>query len=379
MPTTTFPQSQFVPQDAVRGLSDRVASLNTARSAVAPEMTEVQASQARPQSELRTGPELIRASSAFEGECRFTTWRLFLETVAVLAALLATVFLLPWWPVQVLAGLVAGLVQVRLFIFYHDALHGAVFKRSRLAYLLMSAIGFYLGSVRSVWQESHDFHHQHNGKLNGSAIGTFPILNVVSWRKLSWSARLQYRVTRHPLTILIGYVTIIMIGMALAPFQRDMRSHWGGLVAVLGHAAVIALVAWQFGWVIALCAVVLPNAVSMGIGSYLFYTQHNFPAMRVFTRDEWTYTGAALHGSSMFDMSPLMHWFTGNIGFHHVHHLNHRIPFYRLKEAMRALPELQQPGRTSWSLTDIRACLRLHVWDAQQGRMLSVAEAERAS
>ena len=119
---------------------------------------------------------------------------------------------------------------------------------------------------------------------------------------------------------------------------------------------------------------VVPAAVAMALGAYLFYAQHNFPAMRLKGRRDWTYAFAALRSSSMFEMSPMMHWFTGNIGYHHVHHLNHRIPFYRLPEAMRAIPETHDPGRTSWRLRDIAGCLRVFLWDGDEQRMLSRGE-----
>ncbi len=109
-------------------------------------------------------------------------------------------------------------------------------------------------------------------------------------------------------------------------------------------------------------------------GSYLFYAQHNFPGMRLCHRADWSFTGAALHASSMFSMGRIMHWFTGNIGYHHVHHLNPMVPFYRLPETMRAIPELQRPKTTSWRIRDIIACCQLYAWDHAQGRMLSRAE-----
>jgi omega-6 fatty acid desaturase (delta-12 desaturase) len=122
----------------------------------------------------RSGPELIRATQAFEAEHTATTWYLLGETLAALAVALIVVMHSPLWPVQVLAGAIAGLVQVRLFIFYHDALHGALFRRSRIAHALMTVVGFYLVAVRSVWKESHDFHHQNNSKLVGPRSARTP-------------------------------------------------------------------------------------------------------------------------------------------------------------------------------------------------------------
>ncbi len=325
----------------------------------------------------RGGADLVRASREFQSEHRWTSWRLLIETLLVLGLGLWLIFHFQSWPFQLLAGLVVGLVQVRLFIFYHDTLHGALFVRDPLAQGLMSLVGIYLLTIRSVWQETHDHHHQNNARQLGSAIGTYPIITVAMAARLSPMALLRYRASRHGLTMLGGYVTLMLGGMIAAAFIRQPHRHWGALVTALLHLLVFISLVWYWGWVTAVCAQIVPSALSMAIGSYLFYAQHNFPAVKLTRRNEWSYTAAALESSSMFEMSPMMHWFTGSIGFHHVHHLNHRIPFYRLRETMVAMPELQNPGRTSWRLRDIRACLSLYLWDPALDRMVTYAEASR--
>ena len=323
----------------------------------------------------RTGAELIRASSAFEGESRLNTWRLLATTVAVQAALAWAVLAVPWWPAKALAAIILGLVQVRLFIFFHDALHGAIFRNSKVGHALMSVVGVYVVAVRSVWKETHDYHHQNNAKLVGSSIGSFPVLSVAMRERVTPAQLRAYRLARHPFTILFGYLTVFLIGMTIPPFRRDPRRHWAAPIAALVHVALFAGLGFTVGWLDAFFLVVVSGFVAMAAGAYLFYAQHNFPGMRLRGRRDWNHAFAALHSSSMFDMSRLMHWFTGNIGYHHVHHLNHRIPFYRLPEAMRAMPELHHPVRTSWRLRDIRACLSMYLWDPEQDRMLTYAEA----
>jgi len=340
-------------------------------------MQTAEASQASTERVL-SGPELIRATVAFEKENRWVTYSLFVQTVTVMVALLAVVIWVPAWPIKVLAGMVAGLVQVRLFIFYHDALHGALFRKAPVAQFCMSFVGFYLMSVRSVWKESHDFHHQHNGKIATASIGSYPILTVDMLRSTSPLRLRAYTIVRHPLSMVFGCLSVFAVGMALVPFLRRPGRHWAAPLAVLCNAAVFVAAVYWLGWMVAVCGLLLPSFISMALGSYLFYAQHNFPAMQIRPAADWDYVTAALRGSSMFDMSRMMHWFTGNIGYHHVHHVNHRIPFYRLREAMQALPELQQPGRTSWRLKDVIACLRLYAWDAKQGRMLTYAESRVA-
>jgi acyl-lipid omega-6 desaturase (Delta-12 desaturase) len=116
--------------------------------------------------------------------------------------------------------------------------------------------------------------------------------------------------------------------------------------------------------------VILPFALAAMIGAYLFYAQHNYPGMRATQCGDWAFHEAALESSSYTVMGPVMRWCTGNIGFHHIHHLNAAIPFYRLPEAMRAIPAMQAPAITSLRPRDIRACLRLKLWDAEAGRMV---------
>jgi omega-6 fatty acid desaturase (delta-12 desaturase) len=136
-----------------------------------------------------------------------------------------------------------------------------------------------------------------------------------------------------------------------------------------------ALLTYFAGFWLFFCAQGFPAALSLCLGAYLFYAQHNFPAAQLKDRRQWDYHFAAMKSSSMFDMSAPLHWFTGNIGYHHIHHLNHRIPFYRLPEAMKALPELQSPGRTSWAIRDVVGCLRVALWDPEQQKLVSHREA----
>ena len=116
----------------------------------------------------------------------------------------------------------------------------------------------------------------------------------------------------------------------------------------------------------------MPHFIASAIGAYLFYAQHNFPGVSFSDNEGWTYEKAALESSSYLRTGRIMAWFTGNIGYHHVHHLNARIPFYRLPEVLRAIPELQEPKTTSLHPAEIVRCLRLKVWDVDEQRMVGV-------
>lgn len=325
--------------------------------------------------EKRRGAALVRESKTFSEEDLGLTWRLYASTVAIYLALIACAMLAPWWPLQLAASLIAGLVIVRMFIFYHDYLHGAVFRGSRLGHWAMVAVGWHVLSPPNVWRETHDYHHRNNAKMLGASIGSYPIVTTTMWKRMKPNDRFWYKFARSPWTILFGYFTVFMGGMCVAACVRDPKAHWAGPAALLVHVTLAVAATVLVGPTAGLFGVVLPLFVACAAGSYLFYAQHNFPGAELRSRDEWTYHHAALRASSMFDMPAIMHWFTGNIGYHHVHHLNHQIPFYRLPEAMEAMPALQNPGRTSWRPSDVLACLELKLWDYKQKKLVGWSQA----
>ena len=325
---------------------------------------------------MREGAELVRATQQYAKEQPLRTWWYFLSTAFVYWGLVAFVIWIPSLLGQFAASILIGLVIVRLFIIYHDYQHGAVFRKSKLGKIVMYWPGLLVLAVPSVWKETHDYHHRSNARLLGSAIGSYPLVTVGIWKGMKPEQRKMYRFVRHPLTIIFGLFTAFMIGMSIAPFRRNPRAHWLAPVALVLWWVVGALVTVFLGWRVFLFAQLIPGILSGGMGSYLFYAQHNFPGAEMRDRRKWNYHHAAMRCSSMFEMSAIMHWFTGNIGYHHLHHLNHRIPFYRLKEAMDALPEAQSPVTTSWAIRDVVGCLRLGLWDPEQRAMISIREGE---
>jgi len=322
---------------------------------------------------MRNGPELVRASNAYAKEDRATTWRLLLTTLALWAGAEATLLFTPSWWIRLPVALLSALLGVRLFIFYHDYLHGAILTGSKPGKAIMHFIGYWTLAGPSIWKQTHDYHHKHTSKMVGASIGSFPIVSTDIWRSMNASQRRDYRLVRSVWNMVFGYFTVFMIGMCIQPWRRN-RQHVDGPISLLLHFG-LAGIAWAtLGPSAAIAAVVLPTALATGIGSYLFYAQHTFPGVALKPRQEWDYSFAALHSSSMMDMPPILHWLTGNIGYHHVHHLNHRIPFYRLPEAMAGMPELQSPARTSLAPKDVLACLRLNVWDPDRQEMVGYHE-----
>ena len=186
--------------------------------------------------------------------------------------------------------------------------------------------------------------------------------------------RFYYLAVRHPLNMFFAYFTTFMYGICIASFVSSPRRHWDSLAVLIIHFGIAAFLIIHFGWFAWFLTFFLPFFLSHMLGSYLFYAQHNFPGARYRNNADWNYADAALESSSFMDMNAVGHWITANIGYHHVHHLNSRIPFYRLPEAMKAIPELQNVNRTSLFPSDIIKCLRLKAWDPEKNKMVGYEE-----
>ena len=330
-------------------------------------------------SEVRTGRALFKATIPFALESVKKSWWLVASTLLILIASLVGAALAPVWPIRLLFSVLSALLMVRTFITYHDYMHNAILSRSRLAWFLFRIYAAVSLTPPRSWKQSHNYHHGHVGKIAAASVGAFPLMTTDMWRDASLATRIGYRIERHPLTILTGYLTIFFFSVTLLPFLRNPARHWDSLLVLLGHGSLVAAL-WVFGgFDVAFFVIFLPMTIASMIGSYLFFAQHSFEDMHILPEDAWTYSRAAMESSSFMKLNKLMAWFTGNIGFHHIHHLNVRIPFYRLPEAMKAIPELQSPVTTTLSFHDIVACFRCCLWDEGLQRMVSYREFSRAA
>ncbi len=300
------------------------------------------------------------------------SWWCILSAIFFLgAAVMGTLPMLPM-PLRVVCSGLTGLLLVRLFVIYHDHQHRAILPKSNLAAFLMRLLGICLLCPNAVWRSSHNFHHSHNCKLRSANIGSFPIMTREQYLQTPARERLLYLLMRHPFTILFGYITVFLFGMVILPFLDSPRKNLDSIPTFLLHGAVAVWLAVHFGWLALVLTMLLPFFIASAIGSYLFYAQHNFPGVILKDKLGWTFEGAALESSSYLKTNPVMAWFTGNIGFHHIHHLNHRVPFYRLPEVYRDIPELRQVRTTSLHPFEILRCLRLKVWCVETQRMVGV-------
>jgi omega-6 fatty acid desaturase (delta-12 desaturase) len=323
---------------------------------------------------MRTGKELISASKQFTEESKLRSWY---EVVITILGCALGLFItlnqqLPLI-VRVIFSVMLGLFYVRVFVIYHDFAHRAILRKDKVADVIMNALGLFVLAPKTIWTRSHEHHHNNNSKLTMSGIGSYPTISKERFMSLSKGERRLYLINRHPLTVIFGYFTLFTYWLNLKSFIQSPKKHVDSLVALVLHFGIAASIWYFYGFTSAALSVFLPFFITFGMGAYLFYCQHNFPGAQFAENHDWKYDVAALKSTSFMKMSPVMHWFTANIGYHHVHHLNSRIPFYRLKEAMASMPELAQVSTTSWNPVSIWKCFRLKLWDPEREEMITMS------
>jgi omega-6 fatty acid desaturase (delta-12 desaturase) len=318
------------------------------------------------------GKQLILATKPFAKEIIWKSWFHTLTTLAILTALFAGIFFLDNIYLRILCSIGAGLTIIRMFVIYHDHQHHSILYRNPLANVIFKAYGIFVLAPASIWKRSHDYHHNHNSKLFSASIGSYPVMTKQKFMQCSKAEQRGYLAIRHPLTIFFGYFTMFIYGMCIQSFMSAPRRHWDSLVSLIIHATISVLIFVYFGWAIWLLAAIAPFMIAFMIGAYLFYAQHNFPGVVFKEKDNWCYEDAAMQSSSYMVMNPFWRWVTANIGYHHIHHINSRIPFYRLPEVMEKLPQLKEAKTTTLNPSDIIACFRLKVWDPEKKKMVGI-------
>ena len=246
---------------------------------------------------------------------------------------------------RLLIAIPAAGFLVRLFMIQHDCGHGAFFPHKQVNDWIGRIIGVLTMTPYDFWRRTHSMHHATSGNLDRRGMGDIDTLTVREYLGRSRLGRLQYRLYRHPLVMFgIGPAYLFLLQHRL-PFGL-MRGGWLPWVSTMATNAAIALIAGVLIWFIGLQAFLLVHLPIMllaaSLGVWLFYVQHQFEQTSWDDNTSWDLHDAALHGSSHYDLPPVLRWFTANIGIHHVHHLCSRIPYYRLPRVLRDHPELAQ-------------------------------------
>lgn len=323
---------------------------------------------------MRSGKELLHASKQFAGENRLRSWLEILGTLSLAGGLFVSILFTTSWITQLGCSIACGLIYVRLFVIYHDYEHRAILQNSAVAHGLMWAIGIYLLAPETIWNRSHEHHHNNNSKLTISGIGSYPTISKDRFLGLTKGQQRLYLINRHPLTVMFAYVTLFIYWLNLKSFIQSPSKHMDSLLALVLHLGAGISIFYFLGVTTFLLLWILPFFLSFAIGSYLFYCQHNFATAKFRENHDWSYVNAAIASTSFMTMNPVMQWVTANIGYHHVHHLNSRIPFYRLIEAMESMPELNNPPTTSWSPREIFRCFQVKLWDVEKNKMITMRQ-----
>jgi omega-6 fatty acid desaturase (delta-12 desaturase) len=267
---------------------------------------------------------------------------------------------------------VAAVLLVRLFMFQHDCGHGSFFKARWANNVLGYTLGILTLTPYLAWRGQHAVHHASMGNLDRRGIGDVTTLTRPEYLALSWRGRLGYRLYRHPLVLFgLGPIWLFFISNRIP--SGHPRRQWKAWVSVLSTNLALAVILGLLVWVLGPVNVILGwgpvMLLAATIGVWLFYIQHQFEDAYWEPKSSWNYQAAALEGASYYDLPRVVHWMTGNIGFHHIHHLSSKIPNYRLRECHNANPALQSaPRLTLWGSLK---CARLALWDVEQRRMIS--------
>jgi len=278
---------------------------------------------------------------------------------------------------SVLCGITASGFLLRLFLIQHDCGHGAFFRTRRVNDWVGRGLGVLTLTPYDLWRRSHATHHASSGNLSRRGIGDINTLTVAEYQSLSILGRLKYRVYRHPFVLFVlGPAHLFLLQHRLpVGFMRDGSMPWVSTMATNAVTAAIIFLVVSFVGIKAFLLVHLPIiALTASIGVWLFYVQHQFEHTVWDHEPEWKLHNAALHGSSFYDLPPVLRWFTANIGMHHVHHICSRIPYYKLPRALKDYPELKTIGRMTF-LESLR-CVRFALWDEKRRTMISFREAQ---
>jgi omega-6 fatty acid desaturase (delta-12 desaturase) len=284
-----------------------------------------------------------------------------------------------YWLTLALAIPTTGFL-VRLFIFQHDCGHGSFFSSRRAN----DWVGFFLGVLMltpyKYWKRTHAIHHGTSGDLDRRSFGDIETLTVKEYLALSKKQRLAYRVYRNLFVLLaIGPAFQFLIKHRLPiDIPRSWKKEWESVI----WTNIVALGLFALGWwligIKALLMVQLPITLFAGAaGMWLFYIQHQFEDTYWERHEEWSFHKAGIEGSSFYDLGAILHWFTGNIGYHHIHHLASRVPNYRLRRCYKDVPELHEV--TILSIPKSFHCATLKLWDEDLGHLVSFRHVKTAA
>ena len=256
----------------------------------------------------------------------------------VMWALMALSLRVGYWLTLLLSVPAAGFM-VRMFIIFHDCCHGSFFKDRRANEITGNLLGVLVLTPFYQWQRDHSIHHATAGDLDRRGIGDVPTLTVKEYIALPWYKKVGYRILRNPLILFtvgsfIDFVVLQRFSTASAGPRERTSVWWTNVLLAAVVVSLMGLVGWQ-----AFLLVEVPILlIATSAGVWLFYVQHNFEGTYWEHHDKWEFFKVGISGSSFYKLPGILNWFTGNIGYHHIHHLSPKIPNYKLPVAYKENP-----------------------------------------
>ena len=330
---------------------------------------------------FRSGAEVRQAAAAFARPIRSRGVLQLLTSFGPFIAACAAMYLVySISPLLTLAlAIPAGLLMVRVFIVQHDCGHGSFFASTRTNALVGRACSLITMTPFANWARQHSLHHGNWSNLDrreGADLYS-ACLTVREYLALSPWRRFLHRLPRNPLIANLLLPPVVFLALYRVPFDTPRRWTRERRSVHLTNAALLAMfsiLAVTLGWQRVLLVHLPLMVVASIVGVWLFSLQHRFETAHWSRRGEWNADDASMEGSSWFDLPRVLHWVTGNIGFHHIHHLNPRVPNYRLSAAHEAVQALRPIDRLSL-LGGLRAPW-LTLWDEEQQRLVSFGAAK---
>jgi omega-6 fatty acid desaturase (delta-12 desaturase) len=278
------------------------------------------------------------------------------------------VMAISWWLVVPLAVLAGGFL-VRIFIIFHDCGHGSYFASRRANDVVGFISGVFTFTPYFHWRWEHNIHHATCGHLEKRGVGDIWTLTVQEYLEASRWKRFAYRLARNPLVLfVIAPLYLFLIRERFpsrgAKYRERVSVYWMNLAILLVALGLSSI----FGWKAYLLIQLIVISVAGSAGVWLFYVQHQFEDVYWEHSEEWDYTRAALEGSSFYKLPKILQWFSGNIGFHHIHHLSARIPNYNLERCHNAHPMFQQVQPITF-LASFKS-LTFRLWDEQRRKLV---------
>jgi acyl-lipid omega-6 desaturase (Delta-12 desaturase) len=272
-----------------------------------------------------------------------------------------------YWLTLLLAFPTAGFMM-RIFIIFHDCGHGSFFKSQQANDILGVITGILTLTPYYHWRHDHAVHHAGASDLDRRGIGDVLTLTVAEYLALPWHKRMGYRIMRNPYILFtVGSFFVFTLS------HRFWRAGVGGrerdsvIWTNLALAAIIGILWALIGWQALLLVEVPILFIACSVGVWLFYVQHNFDGTYWQRHDQWEFFKAGMDGSSFYKLPGILQWFTGNIGFHHIHHLSPKIPNYKLEQAFNENPVFQIKPVTIWMSMK---SLTYRLWDEQKQKLV---------